>query len=183
MPGWQDMLAPALSAQPGAPPTAPDFPVFRNGIKTWAFDDASLEELWTSVHIIHDWQVGTDLYPHVHWSHTTAPTTPNSTVVWQIEYMTARGYSAEQFPASTTIALEQDVDGAAAYTHHIIEDVGIVLPGASLEIDSLILMRIFRDGGAGSDTLTGDAFLLYVDFHYESDGQLTEQRNAPFTKV
>lgn len=182
-PGWQDWLGNGFTA-PSSAASRPTFSAFRNGIYLWAFDDTALNELWTSIHITHDWVIGSDIYPHVHWSHTTTPTTPNSTIRWGIEYTVANGYSTGTYPATTTIYLEHDIDGASAYTHHITEVTGgSVIDGSSLEIDAVILLRIFRDAGHVNDSLTGDAFLHFVDCHYESDGALTFERNRPFTKT
>ena len=183
VPGWQDWIGFGFIA-PSSAASRPDFIAFQNGIYAWAFDDTTPQELWTNIHITHDWIIGSDVYPHVHWSHTTTPTSPNSTVRWGIEYTLAHGYSTAQFPTTTTIYIEQDVDGYAARTHHIAEvTMGNVIPGASLEIDTVVLVRIFRDAGHVNDTLTGDAFLHFVDFHYQSDGALTVERNAPFSKT
>ena len=180
--GWQDWLGSGFIA-PSTGTSRPNFSLFRDGIYLWAFNDSSTTQLWLNIHVTHDWKFGTDVYPHIHWSHTSTPTSPNSTVRWGIEYTAARGYDVDAYPATTTVYLEQDVNGAAAYTHHIIEvDAAHAIAGSSLDVDAVILMRIFRDAAHVDDTLTGDAYLHFVDVHYQADNILTRERNQPFTK-
>jgi len=186
--GWNDMRG-DIVINTAVPGTAPDFVEFRNGLFAWAFDSASTEYAYVSFHVLHDYVQGTDLYPHIHWSHNNA--TPGSTTVrWAIDYSLARGYEFETFPAPTTITLDDAV--GAQYSHHIREGtpaesggsplISTIIDGTNIEPDTIILMRIARLGGATEDTFADDAFIFEVDLHYQSYVQsVTPERNRPFT--
>ena len=172
--GWNDLLFPGLTIVAGA--SAPDWAVLRDGINAYAYDAANPEQAWGSIHLLHDYVPGTDLYPHVHWTHNNV--TPTGAVRWGLEYTIARGYEIDTFPASTTITI--DVTAGAQYAHHIEEFASV--SGTGLVADTIMLFRIFREAGNAADTFGTDAFLLHMDVHYQSDGRLTPERTQPFTK-
>ncbi len=177
--GWNDLLFSGVALGRGSSP--PDLEVFIGGIEQYAFAGiTTMEEAFFEIHILHDYKVGTVIYPHIHWSHKIA--SPTGSVVWQLEYSVAKGHSGGVFPASTTIELIETA--GAQYTHQIVEaDVADAIPATNLEPDSVILCRIFRDFAHASDTFEADAFLLQIDFHYESDLILTNEKVSPFTKA
>lgn len=176
--GWQDYLS-SISAGKAVGANAPTWATIRAGLAAYSFSASTMNEIWLSFHILHEYQVGTMIYPHVHWT-----TTGTNTGVcrWGLEYSFARGYNIEAFPAPTTIYLEQAASGTA-YQHMITEgSEGNGVTIANLETDGIILMRVFRDAANAADTLTDAAFGLFVDIHYQSDGMLSQERNRPFTK-
>ena len=72
----------------------------------------------------------------------------------------------------------------AQYTHQIAEvSDDDAIPATNLEPDSVIKLRIFRDPADADDTFENDAFLLFVDIHYQSDGAFTVGKVSPFTKT
>lgn len=174
--GWNDMLA-SLSASKAVGVNAPTWATIRDGIQAWAFSASAMNEIWLNFHIIHNYAAGTTLYPHIHW--TTAGT--NTGVCrWGFEWTVAKGFNFEAFPATSTFYLEAAASGTA-YKHYITEVAdGAALPAT--EIDSLLLMRVFRDAANVNDTLTDTAFGLFVDLHYQSDGMLTNEKARTFTK-
>ncbi len=177
--GWNDYLFSGLSLGFGASP--PDLEVFRDGIQQRAFVGTGVlvEEGFFDIHVLHDYKEGTKLYPHVHWSHKIGA--PSGSVVWQIEYLIAKGHSGGVFGASTTIELIE-VAGVQ-YTHQLIEtEIGDAIDASLIEPDTLILGRVFRDPAHASDTFENDAFLLQIDFHVESDLIMTNEKVRPFTK-
>ncbi len=174
--GWNDLLFSGVSLGFGSSP--PDLEVFRDGLEQRAFVGTGVlvEEAFFEIHVLHDYKIGTSIFPHIHWSHKIG--SPSGDVVWQLEYSVAKGHSGGVFPATTTVELTQTA--AAQYTHQIIE--GAAIPSTNLEADTVILCRIFRDPAHASDTFENDAFLLQIDFHYESDLILTNEKTRPFTK-
>lgn len=160
-------------------PTLKDF---RDGIYALAFTGvgSNAEETWVYFHILHDYKPGTKVYPHIHWSHNIA--SPEGDVVWKIDYSVSKGHSGGIFPAITTVSLQQTA--AAQYTHHIIEtSEGDAIAATNLEPDTVIMVRLYRDPTDGSDDFGEDAFLLFIDLHIESDGNLTNEKVRPFTKI
>lgn len=176
--GWDDYVASGLNVKlRGA--NDPALTDFRSGMYLYAFSGtAGVNEVYTAVHILHDWKPGTDIYPHVHWAHKIA--SPTGDVVWQIDYSIAKGFSQEAFPAPTTITATQT---AGTQYHHQIVESSTVIPAASIETDAVVLMRVYRDSAHGSDTFENNAFLMQVDLHYESDGRRTNEKASPFTKI
>jgi hypothetical protein len=158
---------------------APALKTFRGGLKAAAFagTGSTDEVMFGNVHILHNYVAGTVVSFHIHWSHINA--SPTGNVVWQIEYSIAKGYGVEAFPATTTITLVQAA--GTQYFHHIIE--GSNITNSSIEPDSLVLMRIFRNASHASDTFADDAFFLRCDMHVSVDNRPTNEKARPFTKV
>ena len=178
--GWNDYLSAGLGLPKGGA-NQPTLTEFRDGLYLTAFTGTGVttEESWSSFHILHEYEAGTKVYPHVHWSHNIA--VPSGDVVWKIDCSIAKGHSGGTFPAPTTVTLQQTA--AAQYTHQIIEtSEGEAFASTNLEPDSVILVRIYRDPADENDTFADDAFLINVDLHYEADGALTHEKVRPFTK-
>jgi hypothetical protein len=176
--GWNDILS-DLSAGRGIGANAPTWTTLRDGIKAYAFDAGSMNEVWVNLHIMHDYLWGSKVWPHIHW--TTAGT-DTGVVRWGIEYTYARAYGVETFPATTTIYLEQAATGTP-YTQMLAEPIeadGILLPNC--EPDGVLMCRVFRDATHANDTCIDAAFGIFADLHFQSDGYLTNERNRGFTK-
>lgn len=176
-PGWDDIIGPFAN---GKTTTANDpvWATFRNGINAYSFAQNAMNELWLVFHLNHGYAPGTKIYPHVHWA--TAGT--NTGVVrWGIEYTIAKGYNQQAFPASSTIYLEAAAS-ATPYMHQITETTEPnAIAATNLEPDSLVLVRVFRDGAHANDTCTDDAFGLQMDIHFQRNGVSTVNRNYPFS--
>ncbi len=172
--GWNDLKT-SFSTGKAVGGNVPTFGVFIDGVKEYNFSAGVLEELqMQSLHMGHDYKPGSEMFFHIHW----APDDTNTGVVrWGIEYIIARGHEQMAFPASTTIYLEQAGSGTAKF-HQTTEDVaGISL---NVEPDTLILTRVFRDGGHTNDTYTGLAWGLEMDLHYKSDRKNTVNKEPNF---
>lgn len=168
--GWRDNIV-ELKVDSSSP-NAPTLEAFRGGILCWKFPPNELTEAHSAWHIDHDYALGTKLYLHVHWA---CKTTNIGTVRWGFEYTVARGHQQEAFPATTTVYAEQATDGTA-YMHHIAEvSEANAIDGADLNIepDTVILVRLFRDGAHANDTLESDVFVSFIDLHYQADRATT----------
>lgn len=140
------------------------------GVFLWMFAPNQEEELYFTVQIPHDYKVGTDLLPHVHW--TTATGTPSGTnVVWGLEYtLVAVGGSFPYTVTITTNTLIPECNPPSGTGQHLISPFSPV-SGAGLGISSILVCRLFRAVGDVSDTFTNAVGLLGFDFHYEQDTQ------------
>lgn len=140
------------------------------GVYLWMFSPSVEEELYFTVQIPHDYKVGSDLHPHVHW--TTASGTPSgSNVVWGLEYTLAA--VGGPFPNTVTIlsnTLLPDCGTPTGSGQHLISPFSPV-SGAGLGISSIIVCRLYRAVGDASDTFPGAVGLLGFDIHYEQDTQ------------
>lgn len=175
--GWEDITA-DLSAGKAVGANAPTWAAFRSGISAYRFHQTTMNELWVTFHITHQYRKNTDIYPHIHWAPNTTST---GTVRWAIEYTFAKGHDQEAFPASTTIYLEHTIASNKQYQHIITETSEAAAFGAGdIEIDGLLLCRIFRDAGNAADTFPDPVFALTADIHFEV-GQITSpNKSAPF---
>jgi hypothetical protein len=180
--GWRDMLMPFTSATiPSV--SAPDFTKVRDngsgstGVFAYLFDDSTIESLYLTFHVDHDFKVGTAWYPHVHWMPLTTGT---GVVRWGIEWTYApRTADPDSFGTTQFTYIEQAGAGVA-YGHQVAEvaDPGITLAGC--EPDTVILARVFRDASHANDTYTGDVAGLFLDAHYQVDRYSTPNKAPDF---
>lgn len=171
--GWRDNIQPFTNGR-AAGGALPTWGTFLGGISVWKFPSNSIKELWLNFHIDHDYKPNSLIFPHIHWAPTT---TGAGTVRWGIEYTAAKGHGQQTFPVTQTIYLEQAASGIAN-RHQITEtSVGIDF---GIEVDAVIMVRVFRDATHVNDTYAGDAVGLFCDLHYESDRLNTPQKSPNF---
>lgn len=173
--GYQDILGQIELRGSGS--NDPTFSIYTGtGFRAFQFSATVMNECFIVFHIPHDYVPGTDVFFHVHWSNAAA--TPNTgNVIWGFEYTYARGYNQQAFPASSTVTVTQ-VCPATRYQHNIAETTAATI--ANLEVDGLLLVRMYRDAAAGGDTCTDAVFAHTADLHYQSTGVPTKNRNYPF---
>jgi hypothetical protein len=173
--GWDDITA-DLGSGKVAGANVPTWAVFQSGIEAYRFSQTTMNEVWITFHVKHDYAEGTLVYPHIHW----APDTTNTGVVrWGFEYMVAKGHDQEAFPASTTVYVEPNIATNKQY-QHIVSEVSDADAFDAFEADTLILMRIFRDAGHANDTFPDPVFGFTADIHFQSDHRVTPNKAPPF---
>ena len=174
--GWRDLTAPFLSAKT-TPSTAPTWEAWLGGIFGYSFSATVQNELvLPPFHIDHDYADGTAIYPHVHW----APSSTAAGVVrWGVEYTWARGHSQGAFGAPATLYIEQAASGVTNQ-HQIAELAAPGISLAGLEPDSLLIVRVFRDGAHANDTYGAKAWGFMLDFHYQADRNSTKNKVPDF---
>lgn len=173
--GWRDMISDLQVKGSGV--NNPTWATFRNGISAWTFSAGTMNEVWSAFHFQHDLAVGTEIYLHVHW----APSTTSTGVVrWGFEYTYADGHqqgSNSDFPATTTVYVNQTIGSNLQYRHHVAETTAI---SGSFEPDGLILVRIFRDAADGADTFPDTVCAFTADVHYQVDRYSTKNKAPNF---
>lgn len=175
--GWRDNIV-ELKVDSSSP-NAPTLEAFRGGILCWKFPPGEITEAHSAWHIDHDYAAGTKLYLHVHWAPKTADA---GTVRWGFEYTVAKGHQQQAFPTTTTVYVEQASVGVA-YMHYVGEvSEGNAIDGAALDIepDTVVLVRLFRDGAHVNDTFPADVFVSFLDLHYLADHATTPNKAPPF---
>jgi len=175
--GWRDNIVELKvdSSSPNAPALNP----FRGNILAWTFFQGELTEAHSAFHIDHDYALGTKLYLHVHWSIASAAT---GTVRWGFEYTVAKGHQQQAFPEPTTVYMEQASLGVP-YMHYVGEvSEANAIDGLALDIepDTVIKVRLFRDGAHPNDTLEADVFGIFLDLHYQADRATTPFKSPDF---
>lgn len=175
--GWRDNIV-EIKVDSSSP-NAPTLGAIRGNILAWQFFPNELTEAHSGWHIDHDYALGTKLYLHIHW---VCPTANIGTVRWGFEYTVAKGHQQQAFPATTTVYVEQATNGTP-YMHYVGEvSEANALDGAALEIepDTVILVRVFRDGAHPNDTLDDIVFGVFLDLHYQADKATTPGKSPPF---
>lgn len=162
---WDDLRVEPIAKNTGA--KAPSFNSWKTTLALYDFDDAvagSEKEVFFQVQMPHDWLEGSAVSPHVHWVNRTGTVT-GQTVRWGLEYTTAT--IGGTFPASVTIYSTTTVMGVITSTdsHHLTDFSDIDMTGN--KISTVITCRLFRNSSDATDTYTGTAGLLYIDFHYQ----------------
>jgi hypothetical protein len=177
---WDDLRVPVTSLKT-AGSKDPGFAVAfstggSQGVFTYFFDAATEEELYFALQIPHDYKLGTNLHPHVHWFPSSAGT---GTVSWGLEYNIANitGTFGNTSIIYGNVATPNEVNLASK--RHYLTEIGELNGSDILSVSTMLLCRLFRNatgvGGSG-DSYPQDAGLLEVDFHYERDtlGSRTE---------
>ena len=179
---WGDIIGQIVSR--GTGPTDPGWVTYQGNIKQYEFHAG--DEVWITFHIPHDYKMGSDLYVHAHWSHTSGTVTTGS-AVFGFESTYAKGYNQAQFPtAVTTTATQAAATGATGAYRHLIAETQLSTPGGSaslldtnlLEPDGLVIVRVYLssetiDGGVSS------VFIHTADLHYQTTNIGTKQKNGP----
>lgn len=175
--GWRDNIV-ELKVDASSP-NAPTLNPIRGNILAWTFFKNEMTEAHSGWHIDHDYAQGTKLYMHVHW---VCPTSASGTVRWGFEYTVAKGHQQQAFPATTTVYVEQATNGTP-HMHYVGEvSEANAIDGAALGIepDTVIQVRVFRDGTHVNDTLEEDVFGLFIDLHYQADKATTPNKVPNF---
>ena len=172
---WRDLTAPVDVRGVGA--NDPTFSIYTGtALRAFQFSATTMQEVFFVFHVPHDWVIGTDVYFHAHWSNAAvAPNTGN--VVWKFEYSFAKGFSQEAFPITKTAEVIA-ASPLVRYTHNTSEVAAVSIP--LMEVDGLILMRVYRDAANVLDTCTDAVFLHTVDVHYQSTNLATKNKAPNF---
>jgi hypothetical protein len=171
---WEDLVH-----QFSAKASGGNNPVFQSvwgNFQGYVFSQSAMNQVWCDFHIRHDYAMGTNMYPHIHWCPITTDT---GTVRWGIEYTVAKGHGQQAFPATTTVYVEQTITTNSNQKHMVAEvsDVNAI-PGNLIEPDAVIKLRIFRDAAHANDTFPAIVHAWQVDIHYRV-GQLGTRNKAP----
>jgi len=179
--GWADIVSELIIRDT---PSAPIGTVFKGAIPLWEFPTNDMREAFVNFHIPHSWKPGTMVYPHVHFA---TASNLSGVVRWAFEYTWARRHDStgqRTFMAVQTIYVDFTITANSADEHFVCEapqDGGIA--GAGLEVDSMILMRVYRDGLHVNDTFPASVLGITADLHYEVDRYATPSRSPDFYTV
>jgi hypothetical protein len=176
--GWADIVSEFYTR---GGPASPGVSAFIGGIYLLEFSDTDTLEAFANFHIPHAYKPNTMMYPHIHFS-----TTSNNagTVRWGVEYTFARradstGQTA--FPATSTIYVDFAIPANSANKHFVAEAAqGQGIPGTDIEVDGMVMTRVFREPGHVNDTFVGSVWAITADLHIEVDRHSTPNRAPNF---
>lgn len=159
---WEDQNFAGVALGTGASPPSL---IQLNGhsIYVAAFDGvATVEQLFGGTELPHAWKVGTDIYPHLHWSATTADA---GNVKWQLSYQWLN--NGDTAGTDTTVSVTQ---AAPAVAWKVQRADFPAISGTGKNKGSQLMLRLFRDPTDGADTYAHNAAITATfGFHYERD--------------
>lgn len=176
--GWRDEKAPLTQGkQAGGNVAATWSTIGATNFSAWSFSASATNSLQVAFHIQHDYWPGGKALLHIHWN-----STGTGTVRWGFQYVKAKGHGQEEFDftSPTTVYVEQANLTVTANGPHMIAEFDIADTIPDLEPDTLIIVRVFRDGGHANDTLNAVAYGHFCDVHYEVDRFATPKRAPDF---
>lgn len=173
--GWHDLLSPTIPS----PSNPLGFADFIGSIKEYQFSIG--DESYHQYHLTHDYAPNTDMYLHVHWSHTVNTPTAGD-LLWEVEMTYAKGYGQAPFSTPVTVNIVAPV---GAKLLHNIHEVKISSPGGvvglldsdQFETDGMIKVRLKL---LSSTSNVDMPFLFFCDAHYQSTNLPTVNRNFNF---
>ena len=176
--GWADIVSEFYTR---SGPASPGVSAFRGGIYLLEFSDTDTLEAFSNFHIPHAYRPGTMIYPHIHFS---VASNNAGTVRWGVEWTFARRHDStglRVFPEPSTIYIDFAVPANSAYTHFVAEAAqGAGIPGADIEVDGMIMTRVFREPAHANDTFVGSVWAITADLHIEVDRHATPNRAPNF---
>lgn len=154
---WNDVLISSLALGKGA--VSPTQDVFKGTTEVLQFSDVLEDTVFGSIQMPHDWNPGTSVVPHVHWSPMGTGT---GDIVWGLKYILVpeSGDSSAEIPDSKAHTISSN----SQYK-------GIVTTFATIDMtgygtSTVILFQLWRE--TTGNTLAGLAALFDIDFHYQS---------------
>ncbi len=167
---WDDLRVPL--SEPSTGGIKPEWATFPYNIAgsypylNW-FKASGIDEMYFVVQLPHDWDEGTDIYPHIHWVPSQNGAAGPSVPRWGLQYAWLN--IGETFSAYTTIyGTTTTTSEVLVKSRQYITSLGTNgMDATGKTISSMIVCRIFRDGDNAADTYAGLAGALEIDFHYQ----------------
>lgn len=181
--GWHDILGNVTQLNTGG--SKPTFEIYQGALRQFQF--AAGKEEYFEYHIPHDHLPGSDIFLHIHWSHTGTLVTGGS-VTFEYELSYSKSHNQQAFGTPIT----GNLVGSASSTQYqqvlsetqVSENTpsGSQIDSDDLEPDGLVLTRLkvlsndIEVSGGGAP----DPFIHYVDLHYQSTNIATKQKSPNF---
>lgn len=163
---YQTLSLPLMLTGTGNPTTT----AFRSTLYAYTFSTNQVNSLQSSFRVPNDWKTGTDITPRIEF--TTTGTGVNKVVRWGVEYSVASIDAA--FPVSTTTTLNYNI-GATSRQYVRMVATMTPIPAASLTTNSMVSIRVFREGNNAADTFASTTMLLSFNMSYVTDALGSKQ--------
>lgn len=192
---WQDLIG---SVRPDPErQNAPDLEIYNGSIRAYAFSGGTIstgDKADIEYHVPHDYAVGTDLYIHVHWSHTCA--TISDDIEFRLEYTYAKRTYEPMTAFSTPQNQSISVTGLDITNYpkfcHAVNEIQMSKSGGGIgylntddiEIDGIILANLTQivtpTLGSPEGSSVAEPYILTVDIHYQSTGVGTKSSGPDY---
>ncbi len=157
---WEDLrIGGSLRAGVNPAPTFAQVAGLGN-LYLYKFGASTLDNLYCTIQLPHNWKEGTDIIPHIHW---ITEDSNAGNIVWRLEYSWANYNSTY----STSTIVETTVSNSTGLKHNMATFPTI--SGTGKTISSIILIRLSRNGTAAADTYASSVCLMDFDIHYQID--------------
>lgn len=172
--GWKDCSVSFNTGKSAA--DSPDWKDIGNGIYAWHFDDRRSEGIHLSFHATQDYEVGTKVYPHIHWMPMSNST---GSVVWKMKYTIAKGYGQGEALTGDvdTIEISQHANGISG--EHLVVETSENQAFQVPEAGSVVMMHVYRDGMNPNDTFVGDVVGISINLDYYSKRVSNPNKHSP----
>jgi hypothetical protein len=158
---WRDSAVEGTALTKGA--AAPDIVnIPETDLYLPGFDGANtIESLYGSLEISHDYKEGTPRYTHIHWIPSTKDT---GDVVWFLQLIL---YDSET--GTHTVQSLVNATGTANGSGMMVISEFPPINGTGVKIEQQLIFRLYRDPSNLADTYPGDALISTIGSHYEVD--------------
>ena len=170
---WDDLMIPGTSVKTtgNSPPDLAGGFAGDNTLDLYVFDGGNtLEQVFFTIQMPHNWKQGSTIYPHVHISPTSTNggDTNERVVRFVLEYTWANIWGT--FGATATLNLDSDpfVPNTSQWKHLLAKNA-TGIDGTGKTLSSMLICRLYRDPAADADTYPQDVAFLQFDVHYEID--------------
>ncbi len=181
--GFADILGDQFTKNTGA--TKPTLTVYNGVISVWQFGVG--DEAMISYHIPHDYVKGTDIFLHIHWSHT-ATTVTGGTLTFKVTSIYSKGHNQAAFTGTPAVGTFTGTASSTQYQQILSETQysastpsGIQIDTDLLEPDGVIEMTFEVDANniTVSSGAVPDPFIHFVDLHYQTTGLIGTKDKVP----
>lgn len=167
---WDDLRVPLSEPSTGnIQPEWDQFPYGEGGSAPYLnwFKASGLDEMYFVVQLPHDWDEGTNIFPHVHWVPSATGAAGPSVPRWGLQYSWLN--LGETHSSYTTIyGTTTTISEVLVANRQYITPLGTGgMDATGKLISSMIICRLFRDGNDAADNYAGLAGTLEIDFHYQ----------------
>jgi hypothetical protein len=175
--GWMDIVSELFARDAPGCAEGDEY----DGVGVWRYDPDVTRRMFVNFHMPHPWKPGTMLYPHLHFTVTSSA---GGVVRLGFRYKWSRRHDStgqRTFTAAETLYINFTIPPNSQDTHFVAEiPQGQGIPGTGLEVDSMIMMTVIRDGEHVDDTFPAGIFAITADIHIEVDRASTPQRAPDF---
>jgi hypothetical protein len=139
----------------------PTLAAFKGTTLAYSFVSDSVNQVYVFAELPATWKQGTPIVPVLSWANASGGA---GSVVWRFEYIFQNEGKAYSQSTSTISAMVS----STATSHHYM-NAQFTSITASASIGSIIVGRLFRDGGDASDNFGANVFLLNFKFLIQHD--------------
>lgn len=159
-PSWKDNVVPAQATRVNPATSLPHFDTFIGNTKVLWFDATTTETVTFELQMNHDYSLGTDIRPHVHWA---AKGAGPGNLIWTLGCTSSTVNGTFNDPVTMNYTTATTL---GAMTHHY---TNFATSSGILFTSHSMIYECYLSRDATQDTYDDDAAFLGVDFHYQAD--------------